>query len=180
MHPPSPPTLPSHLKSQTRYSGRLAWLRGFLAHVSADVRELAAQLLGVVIAGAELAAAPELVVALAATAAGTSLPAAKAPRFEERDGAIRALGYVLAQCRTGQLAVPGTEQAAAFAVLCGIVDANADAVLACSAVVAQGRVALRGMPPVPEGRQLQCLPCTFVFLWSMVAFVRLCVLSWLK
>ncbi|KAK9834910.1 hypothetical protein WJX81_007994 [Elliptochloris bilobata] len=113
------------------YRPRVAWLQGFLAHADPAARELAAQLLGIAAADMDATGAQALLCEMCsvfaaapagkagAAAADDAQPKLLRPkaRFEEVDGALAAVGYVLAQCVTGQPAVPRDSLAAAAGAL---------------------------------------------------------------
>ncbi|KAF5832303.1 proteasome stabiliser-domain-containing protein [Dunaliella salina] len=113
---------------EARFSSRVSWLCGFLAHVDPSARAAAAKLVGVASAAMESQAAQQLLTTLisgfgttpaatggAASSAHAASPAAAAtasisgrapaaapPKFETQEGSILAAGCVLFHCLRGQ------------------------------------------------------------------------------
>ena len=80
------------------YCTRVPWLVGFLGHINPAARSTAGRLLGMAAASLKPAEKQALLEELVDKARNPEDTGGKAARFEDRDGAITALGFVLAQC----------------------------------------------------------------------------------
>lgn len=165
---------PSHWAD--RAVTRLTWLRSFLQHPDAVARATAAKLMGIAAGSLSCSAAEQLVVELLEVAgsptaatdmqvdkppgspAAASSPAAAAAassnkastRFEEREGALLATGYVVAQCRTAQPDLPPQLMTAALSALYRAMCAAQQPLLAAAAASAVGFIGLRGPLPLDD------------------------------
>ncbi|KAI5083342.1 hypothetical protein GOP47_0003085 [Adiantum capillus-veneris] len=83
------------------YSGRIYWLRQYIRHVDGSTRQTAAKLLGIVVSELPSSTVMDLIGELRALIA-----TGNKSRFEDMDGAVCAIGYILAQCLTGVPGVP--------------------------------------------------------------------------
>ncbi|KAK9795879.1 hypothetical protein WJX73_005986 [Symbiochloris irregularis] len=132
---------------QTRYSSQLAWLQGLCGHTDSKARVLAGRLLGIVTAGLSPALAMDSIQQLA----GSGIPPfTQTPRFEQQQGSLWAMGFMLAQICTGRPTVSddwfeGRTRQLATALK------QKDAALASAAATALGHIGLRRPLPFPAG-----------------------------
>lgn len=134
---------------QAAYCTRVPWLVGFLGHINPAARSTAGRLLGMVAAALQPAAAQALLEELVDKARNPEDTGGKAARFEDRDGAITALGFVLAQCAATGGAPPDAVVSAAAALCTALTDRTPH--LAAAAAAALGFAGLRAPLPLPEG-----------------------------
>eukprot|EP00873_Tetraselmis_striata_P043262 jgi/Tetstr1/463526/TSEL_008405.t1 len=135
-------------------AARMPWLTAFLSHTAIGVRSSAAKLTGLAVMGMGAPGAAAALVSLAAPLSDDGEGAKdKKAKYEQVDGSLAALGYVLAQvghATSGGPAVGQAELEAAATALFGALF-KADTSLAARAAAALGHAGLRGPLPLPLG-----------------------------
>ncbi|XP_031477380.1 uncharacterized protein LOC116248548 isoform X2 [Nymphaea colorata] len=126
----------------SRYAGRITWLRQFLGHISAETRECVSRLMGIACSELSSSETSALISDLCSHLKGTELR-----RFESFHGEICALGYVVAQCRTGRPDVAEPLIVNSVEVLAELVKSES-LTLAAVAMEALGHIGLRGPLPL--------------------------------
>ncbi|KAK3264270.1 hypothetical protein CYMTET_26979, partial [Cymbomonas tetramitiformis] len=128
------------------YAARLAWLQGFLGHIDSEAREAAARLVGITAASLSADAVEAFLKEMMDKAEGNEEVKL---RFEEREGAMATLGFVLAQCSTGSPQMPQPVLCAAASSLCRALN-DRQTPLAAAAGVALGYAGVRHPLPLPD------------------------------
>ncbi|CAN6443404.1 unnamed protein product [Victoria cruziana] len=126
----------------SRYAGKMTWLRQFLGHITAETRECASRLMGIACSDLSSSETSALISDICSHLKGTELR-----RFESLHGAICALGYVVAQCRTGRPDVPEPLIVSSVEVLSELVKSEGMP-LAAVAMEALGHIGLRDPLPL--------------------------------
>lgn len=125
----------------SRYANQISWLKQLLGHVDSDTRESAARLLGIACSSLRSSDASVLLSELI-----SSINETKKPRFESHHGALCAIGYVTAECISGQATISKELLQSTIECLVEVVNSET-ATLASIAMQALGHIGLCG--PLP-------------------------------
>ncbi|CAA6669169.1 unnamed protein product [Spirodela intermedia] len=130
-------TIGSHFPQlvASRYAERISWLKQLVGHVDYETRESASRLLGITCSIVPTDVVSNLVGDFLLSVRGSV-------RYEYRQGAICALGYVIAECVNEKPDRSETLLQSTVDCLLDIVESE-DLILACTAMEALGHIGLR-------------------------------------
>ncbi|CAA7406117.1 unnamed protein product [Spirodela intermedia] len=130
-------TIGSHFPQlvASRYAERISWLKQLVGHVDHETRESASRLLGITCSIVPIDVVSNLVGDFLLSVRGSV-------RYEYRQGAICALGYVIAECVNEKPDRSETLLQSTVDCLLDIVESE-DLILACTAMEALGHIGLR-------------------------------------
>ncbi|XP_042400814.1 proteasome adapter and scaffold protein ECM29-like isoform X2 [Zingiber officinale] len=122
----------------THYAERLSWLKPLLSHIDTDTRESASRLLGIA-----CSALPSPIVSTVLSEISDSIGGSThTSRFENRHGALCALGYMAAECIKEPPKIPEAHLKVVIDTLVHVVE-NENSELASVAMEALGHIGLR-------------------------------------
>uniref|UniRef100_A0A1D1XKS2 Proteasome-associated protein ECM29 n=1 Tax=Anthurium amnicola TaxID=1678845 RepID=A0A1D1XKS2_9ARAE len=125
----------------SHYGKRISWLKQLLGHIDADTRESASRLLGIACSAISTDVMSTLIGELLSSIDSTM-------RYENRQGALCAIGYVMAECVKENPVILETLLESTVSCLVGIVESESLA-LASVAMEALGHIGLRcPVPPI--------------------------------